>query len=221
MTSLNLSLILAACIICSTLLVCNASPTSVPDSVITECQRRVKEKGGPMVSCINKEFTEAEMNETLRMYNHTECIKCKHFCRKEQAVLDCIRNGTEVLKDVSNKSQQMVPFFGQIIERIITSICENEAVLVNVTKVEDKGCYRDSLKECELSINFIDELESVAFCDYENDPYTLQFMCQKIPESIECIEKTIKSCPIAVQNLLQILTSNSKIEELCALSTKE
>ncbi|XP_071441293.1 uncharacterized protein [Hetaerina americana] len=224
MTSLNLSLILAACIICSTSFICNASPASVPDSVIAECQRGLKEKGDAIVSCITKEFTEAEMNETRRMYNHTECIKCKHFCRKEQALLDCIRNGTATLKDVSNKSKQMVPFLGQLIERIITSICENEDVFLNVTKEEDKECYRDSWKECKVDLDYIDELESVAFCDYEiteNDPNTLQCTCQKITESIECIEKSVKSCSNAVQNFVHVLTSNSRIEELCADSDKE
>ncbi|XP_071441082.1 uncharacterized protein [Hetaerina americana] len=224
MTSLNLSLILAACIISSTLFICNATPTTVPDSVIAECQRGVDEKGDVLVSCINKEFTEAEKNETRRMYNNTECIPCKHFCRKEEVILDCIRNGTASLMEVSNKSKLMVPFLGQLIERIITSICENDAELMNVTNEEDKECYRDSWKACKHEVNFMDELEKVAFCDYgipENDPYTLQYICQKITDFIECTEKSVNSCSNAVKNFVRVLTTKSRVEELCAKSSNE
>ncbi|XP_046383993.1 uncharacterized protein LOC124154356 [Ischnura elegans] len=198
---------------------CYATPAPSPDLEFERCRNSSEIDVEVLMYCVHSEFQEDKLLETYRMYNTTRCVHCRNFCRKQETFLNCFRTFTGNVKDLSNKSRLMVPFFGRLFEEVIIKFCENESLMsAGYSHGEDGRCYKESRKSCGSHISPFNNMEDLAFCDKENTEYgedNRKFTCQTLLEYLKCTETAADSCSDAVKNTHATTTSLLLNSETC------
>ncbi|XP_071441058.1 uncharacterized protein [Hetaerina americana] len=188
--------------------------------VYFECRRKIRVQRDLFKDCNYNHFAALELNETRRLYDNIKCVECMHVCRKQDNITECIRESALALQLLSNRSAHMVPFAEKLFETAISTICDNDGKMITVYDDEDnKNCIKKSWQECKARLERVDDLESVAFCDIEDEEiehYTKDFICQKILDFLECAERGVKSCSTDVQNSVTILMTKLRTMEPCS-----
>ncbi|XP_046383992.1 uncharacterized protein LOC124154355 [Ischnura elegans] len=220
MTKLSLLAILGACITFAAIVISDPipEPTMSPQSI--KCRTEADVRGEAVYECIRREYTEEQRNETLSMFPDTKCLPCKHLCRKQDLLTQCMRNGAESLRNISNKSTEMVPLIAEMLETALITLCENDGDMMNVQEdEEDKECFRRMWKKCKTSVSFMDDLDTVALCDSEEeetDPFTKEYVCQNVAEFFQCSEGEGESCSPKVKTRVSRMKSRISGLDSCA-----
>ncbi|XP_071441057.1 uncharacterized protein [Hetaerina americana] len=223
MSSLSLLTIFGVFITCSTLVLSDSfesSPEYEQYKEYFECRRKSRVQRDSFKECASNHFTALELNETRRLYDNIKCVECMHACRKQENIMGCFRETALHLQLLSNKSVHMVPFVEKFSETALTTICDNDGKMITVYDDEDnKNCIKQSWQDCKARLGRVDDLETVAFCDTvdeEIEPYTKDFICQKILDFLECAERGVKSCSTDVQDSVTILMTKLRTMEPCS-----
>ncbi|XP_046384008.1 uncharacterized protein LOC124154369 [Ischnura elegans] len=217
-------IIIGAILVIPTLIL--ATPTEEPDiSDATfidyiECSRRANKRKEIMKECISLEFTEEKINATLALHNETEYIKSKHACRKQDEILQCIREAGDDLKSFSNQSVVMVPFVSGMSEESIRALCDNDAELLNVLMNETQGhCSSIVAIQCEPKLAGADDFDNFEICDNPiPQPVDLdqKYICQKFLDFMECLEANIDRCSEEMKEAVTRIIFKWKHETTCS-----
>ncbi|XP_046384053.1 uncharacterized protein LOC124154395 [Ischnura elegans] len=185
-----------------------------------ECRRRCDDLLAPVIRCISDEFSPDKVNETARLYSDaTACLNCKHVCRKQEQVWECVREGVEIMKDVSNKSKTMVPFSVQLAETIQNAFCDNEEEMFLGLTDEDMSCLKSSWEYCNTNLDFVRNMDGVALCDFE-DPdaanlYTMEYVCKKSADYFDCSIKSASACSNRLASTFTALKTTLSTSDSC------
>ncbi|XP_046384058.1 uncharacterized protein LOC124154400 isoform X2 [Ischnura elegans] len=186
---------------------------------LQECRRLAGDLLEPAFDCYKNEFSEEMMSETRRLVGTTTCVPCKHLCRRHDQISACVRQGVELGKDISNKSKIMIPFTGQLIDTTLHILCDNEDEMFPVVTNEEGLCFRNATDTCDHHLDFIHNMEVVAFCDSANpdtDPFTQEYMCRKIADFLDCSKELVASCSEKIVQTLSTFKTKLFNSDACA-----
>ncbi|XP_046384001.1 uncharacterized protein LOC124154364 isoform X2 [Ischnura elegans] len=203
-----------------------ATTTEAPNSLeaefheFFECRSRSNKRRDLLHECISKEFTVEKINATMALHNETKYMLSKHTCRKQDEIVQCIRESVDELKTFSNKSVTMVPFVGGLVEESIRALCDNDAELLSVFMNEDQStCFSNVSKLCRSRLGGADDFSEVAICDYplpEEDIFDQKFICQRFLDFMECSEAKFDKCSEEMKVAATRIISKWKYETSCS-----
>ncbi|XP_046384038.1 uncharacterized protein LOC124154390 isoform X1 [Ischnura elegans] len=157
-----------------------------------ECQRRIANLSETVERCINDGFSPDEGYSTMGLYNRsTACLRCKHVCRRREQIKECLIQGVETVKEVSNKAKTMLPSSVHVAEAIANYFCDNEKEMFLGLTDEDMICLVYTWGYCNSALDFIHYKSDIVFCDSE-DPlvnpylYTMEYVCSNSAHFFEC-----------------------------------
>ncbi|XP_046383989.1 uncharacterized protein LOC124154354 isoform X2 [Ischnura elegans] len=217
MTKLSLLAILGTCITFAAIVISDPIPVPTMSPQLLKCKMEIDVRAKAATECYRRENTEEQRNETLRMFPDTKCLSCKHMCRKQDLLTQCMRNDAESLRNISNKSIDMVPLIAEMLETTLITLCENDGDMMNVQE-EDKECFRGMWKKCKTKLSFMDDLNILALCDSEeeeNDPFTKDNVCQNVAEFFQCSEGEGESCSPKVKTHVSRMKSQMSSLDSC------
>ncbi|XP_046384052.1 uncharacterized protein LOC124154394 [Ischnura elegans] len=186
-----------------------------------ECRRRSDDLSEPVVRCISNELSPDKWNETARLYSTTTaCIDCKHVCRRREQIWECVRRGVASMKDLSHKSKIMVPSIVKLAERIINTFCDYEKELFLGLTDEDMSCLKNSWENCNKNLDFISNMDVLAFCDVEGPDvanlYTMKYVCMKSVDYFDCSIRSASACSIRLVTTFSALMTTVATSASCA-----
>ncbi|XP_046384028.1 uncharacterized protein LOC124154385 isoform X1 [Ischnura elegans] len=158
------------------------------------------------------------MNKTRSIYGSPRCLLCKHTCRLQHEISNCVMTGLIAMQNVSTKSQHMVPLLKSMLEITMTSLCENDGQIMDVDDEEDAQCSLRAWTECKSKFDFLDNLDRVAFCDSADpstDPYPDGYVCKEVVDFFDCADRETESCSEKVRSSLAHLKSKTSSWESC------
>ncbi|XP_046384065.1 uncharacterized protein LOC124154404 isoform X3 [Ischnura elegans] len=188
-----------------------------PGEHYEECQNNFLNWTIEFAKCHEQMFTEEALNETIRLHSGTKCLRCIHICRMQTDILRCVNEGSKNFTEVSNKARTMVPFLLKLSEDILTGMCDENGIL-RANNGDDKQCFRNSWSECEDHIDFVDHLDMVFFCDSANeekDPFTKQYVCLRLWDFHECMQRKIKNCYPELMSAHELLGNKFRNSDSC------
>ncbi|XP_046384062.1 uncharacterized protein LOC124154403 [Ischnura elegans] len=209
-------LILGICLI-TTFAAAFSRLTYEPGEHYEECHNNIRNWTVEYGQCFEPMFTEEALNETSRLHNVTNCLRCIHVCRMQTGMLRCANEGSTKIKEASNKSRIMVPFFLKLFEDILSGLCDENGIL-SAHNGDDKDCFRKTWVECVDHIDFIDHLDMVFFCDSANeekDPFTKQYVCLRLWDFHECMQRQIKNCYPELMSAQELLGNKIRNSDSC------
>ncbi|XP_046384018.1 uncharacterized protein LOC124154378 isoform X2 [Ischnura elegans] len=184
-----------------------------------ECRGKSLAQRSKFDECLNEDFSEEEVNATVAMYPDSNCIVCKHLCRKQDVVQRCIRETSDVLRTFSNKSEEMIPFVKNMVEESLLALCDNDGRLINVFLNDDNAdCLNSSWRACEHLLEGAGNFNRIAVCDFtepESDPYSKEFICQKYLDLLECGKVESGKCSEEMKNSLTGVISKWREGAFC------
>ncbi|XP_046384066.1 uncharacterized protein LOC124154405 [Ischnura elegans] len=196
--------------------------TPPPESDYEECSRKAMNVQCTVFDkCMEKIFTEEGMKETEEMYSGTDCVYCKHFCRNEDKVVDCVRKSTQSLKNLSDTSVTMVPFGSQLVVEFISALCEKDAkICLTQAAQENIDCCQRIHNECSKYhlMNFRNPY-IVLSCGRENpaesDPPTIEMACQSLKDYMACAGEKVIECSTDMRDAVSVVTEKLRDSENC------
>ncbi|XP_046384069.1 uncharacterized protein LOC124154408 [Ischnura elegans] len=223
MTSATLLTVLGTCVPLFILVASDSLlATPPPESDYEECSRKAMDVQYTVFDkCMEKIFTKEGMKDTEEIYNGTECVYCKHFCRNEDNIVNCVRKSTESLKNLSDTSVTMVPFGSQLVEDFISALCEKDAKIFLTQAVQENiDCYQRIDRECSEShlMNLRDPY-FVLSCGRENtaenDPPTIEMACQSLKDYMACAGEKVVECSTDMRDAVSVVTEKLRDNEYC------
>ncbi|XP_046384063.1 uncharacterized protein LOC124154404 isoform X1 [Ischnura elegans] len=209
-------LILGICLI-TTFAAAFSPLTYEPGEHYEECHNKIHNWTIGYSMCFEHLFTEEALNETSRLHNGTNCLRCMHICRMQTGILRCINEGSETSKEASNKARTMVPFLVKLVEDLLSGMCDDNGIL-KANNGTDKQCFRKSWSECTDHIDFVDHLDMVFFCDSANeekDPFTKEYVCLRLWDFHECMQRKFKNCDPGLMSAQELLGNKIRNSDSC------
>ncbi|XP_046384049.1 uncharacterized protein LOC124154393 isoform X3 [Ischnura elegans] len=123
-----------------------------------------------------------------------------------EPAIDCYRN--ELSEEMMNETRRLV---GQ-------PLVYHANIFAVVTK-EEALCFRNATDTCDHHLDFIHNMEVVAFCDSANpdtDPFTQEYMCRKLADFLDCSKELIASCAENIVKTLSIFKTKLLNSDVCA-----
>ncbi|XP_071441038.1 uncharacterized protein [Hetaerina americana] len=220
MTSLNIFIILGAYITYSTCVLATPVETQSSEENFETCRQKIYVHLDAAQSCISNLFSPEEMNETRRIHVGTKCPECHLFLRKENDIVDCIKDAADHLKIFSNKSREMVPFIAQFAEEALSAYSENENELMTVFgDMDNRECYRSGRVACRSHLEFLDHLDRTVMCESlhsGNDTLNQKTFCQHFDDFLGCADKGSTTCSVDIRNHSSNLISKLRNSKSCS-----
>ncbi|XP_046384061.1 uncharacterized protein LOC124154402 [Ischnura elegans] len=222
MASTNQLFIFGLFLAFTTITVAEPPPAHLLTESFLECRERSNDLLAPVQRCISEEFSPDKVYKTRRLYNTTTaCLNCKHVCRRREQIWECMRQGVESMKELSNKSRIMLPPSVYLAETIANYFCDNEKEMFLGLTDADMRCLNFSWELCSPNLDFISNMDAVALCDFE-DPdaanlYTMDYVCKKTADFFDCSISGASTCSRRLATTFTLLKYKLLITDSCVL----
>ncbi|XP_046384043.1 uncharacterized protein LOC124154392 [Ischnura elegans] len=181
MASTNQLFIFGLFIAFTSFTVAEPEPYDLETVRLRECQRRMANLSETVERCIYDGFSPDEGSDTTT-YTSTPRLLCKHVCRRREQIKECVMQGVETVKEVSNKAKTMLPSSVHVAEAIANYFCDNEEDICLGLSDAEIICSTYIWGYCSSQLDFVDNeyMRDIVFCG-SKDPllnlYTMEYVC--------------------------------------------